>query len=78
MIATSWTPRALGMMSRIRTFLRLGSARGIPLILAAGLAIICANTSLKHLYESLLEIPVYVPTRTMDLARFTPAKSGFL
>ncbi len=66
------------MMSSIRTFLRLESASGIPLILAAGIVIICTNTRLKHLYESLLEIPVYVPTRTMDLARFTPAKSGFL
>ncbi len=65
-------------MSSIHTFLSLGSARGIPLILAAGRAIICANTSLKHLYESLLEIPVYAPTRTMDLARFKPARSGFL
>lgn len=66
------------MMSSIRTFLRLESASGILLIRAAGIAIIYTNTRLKHLYESLLEIPVYVPTRTMDLARFTPAKSGFL
>lgn len=59
MIATSWTPRALGIMSSICTFLRLESAGGILLILAAGIAIICANTCLKHLYESFWEIPVY-------------------
>ncbi len=78
MIATSWTPRALGMMSSIRTFLRLESVSGILLILADGIAIICTNTRLKHLCESLLEIPVYALTHRMDLAQFKPAKSGFL
>lgn len=44
------------MISSIRTFLRLESASGILLILAAALAMLCANTGLKHLYESLLQI----------------------
>jgi Na+:H+ antiporter, NhaA family len=48
------------MISSIRTFLRLESASGILLILAAGLAMICANTALNHLYESLLQIPAGV------------------
>ena len=45
------------MMSSIRAFLRLESASGILLILAAGLAMICANTGLNNLYENLLQIP---------------------
>lgn len=44
------------MISSIRTFLRLESASGILLILAAALAMLCANTGVKHLYESLLQI----------------------
>ena len=48
------------MVSSIRMFLRLESASGILLILAAGLAMICANTPLNHLYESLLQIPAGV------------------
>jgi NhaA family Na+:H+ antiporter len=44
------------MISSIRTFLRLESASGILLILAAALAMLCANTDLKHLYERLLQI----------------------
>ncbi len=48
------------MISSIRTFLRLESASGILLILAAALAMLCANTGLKHLYESLLQIQARV------------------
>jgi NhaA family Na+:H+ antiporter len=48
------------MISSIRTFLKLESASGILLMLAAGLAMICANTDVKFLYESLLQIPVGV------------------
>ena len=48
------------MISNIRTFLRLESASGILLMFAAGLAMVCANTGLQHLYESLLQIPVAV------------------
>lgn len=48
------------MISSIRTFLRLESASGILLILAAALAMLCANSGLKHLYESLLQIPAGV------------------
>ena len=48
------------MISSIRTFLKLESASGILLILAATLAMLCANTGLRPLYESLLEIPAGV------------------
>lgn len=48
------------MISNIRTFLRLESASGILLILAAALAMLCANSGLKHLHESLLQIPAGV------------------
>jgi len=55
------------MISGIRTFLRLESASGILLIVAAGLAMICANTGLKHLYGSLLEIPVGVQFGSLQI-----------
>ncbi len=46
------------MINSIRNFLRLESASGILLIVAAGLAMVCANTGLQSLYDSLLQIPV--------------------
>ena len=55
------------MISTIRTFLRLESASGILLILAAGLAMICANTGLRHLYGSLLQIPVGVQVGSFQI-----------
>lgn len=65
-------------MSSICTFLRLESAGSILLILAAGIAIICANACLKHLYESFWEIPVYArPVQWISLG-LSRAKSGFL
>ena len=55
------------MISTIRTFLKLESASGILLIVAAGLALVCANTDLKHLYESLLQIPVGVQFGSLQI-----------
>lgn len=55
------------MLSTIRTFLKLESAAGILLIVAAGLAMVCANTDLKHLYESLLQIPVGVQFGSLQI-----------
>jgi NhaA family Na+:H+ antiporter len=46
------------MFDSIRTFVRLESASGILMIVAVGLAMICANSGLKSLYASLLQIPV--------------------
>ncbi|MDH4081781.1 MAG: Na+/H+ antiporter NhaA [Nitrospira sp.] len=55
------------MISTIRTFLKLESASGILLIVAAGLAMVCANTGMKHLYESLLQIPVGVQFGSLQI-----------
>ncbi|WHZ27074.1 MAG: Na+/H+ antiporter NhaA type [Nitrospira sp.] len=55
------------MISTIRTFLKLESAGGILLIVAAGLAMVCANTDMKHLYESLLKIPVGVQFGSLQI-----------
>ncbi|MDK2742390.1 MAG: Na+/H+ antiporter NhaA [Nitrospira sp. BO4] len=55
------------MISTIRTFLKLESAGGILLIVAAALAMLCANTDLKHLYESLLQIPVGVQFGSLQI-----------
>lgn len=55
------------MISTIRTFLKLESASGILLIVAAGLAMVCANTDMKHLYESLLQIPVGVQFGSLQI-----------
>ncbi|MBX3302494.1 MAG: Na+/H+ antiporter NhaA [Nitrospira sp.] len=55
------------MISTIRTFLRLESAGGILLIVAAGLAMLCANTGLKQLYESLLQIPVGIQFGSLQI-----------
>jgi len=55
------------MVNSIRNFLRLESASGMLLIVAAGLAMICANTGLKPLYNSLLQIPVAIQFGTFQI-----------
>ena len=55
------------MISTIRTFLKLESASGIMLIVAAGFAMLCANTDMKHLYERLLQIPVGVQFGSLQI-----------
>ena len=42
----------------IADFFKLESASGIILMFAAVLAVICANTPLRALYDLLLDIPV--------------------
>ena len=54
-------------MDSIRNFLRLESSSGILLILAAVLAMICANTGLKPLYDNLLQIPVGIQFGTFAI-----------
>ena len=44
-------------LAAIREFLRLESAAGMLLVIAGGLAMLAANTSLAGLYEALLEVP---------------------
>jgi len=55
------------MINSIRNFLRLESASGILLIVATGLAMICANSGLKPLYDSLLQIPVGIHMGTFEI-----------
>lgn len=55
------------MISTIRTFLKLESAGGILLIGAAALAMLCANTDLKSLYEGLLQIPVGIQFGSLQI-----------
>jgi len=55
------------MITSIRQFLKLESASGMLLIVAAGLAMICANTGLKPLYDSLLQIPVGIQFGTFQI-----------
>ena len=47
-------------------FFRLQAAGGIVLIVAAVLALVCANSPLEHLYESFRTMPVAVVARTRD------------
>lgn len=55
------------MIDSIRHFLRLESASGILLIVAAGFAMLFANTGLKSLYDQLLQIPVGVQFGTFEI-----------
>lgn len=51
------------------TFLRLESAGGILLMLAAVLAIVCANTPLARFYELLLSTPVEIRVGNLEVAK---------
>jgi len=55
--------------SSITNFFRLESASGIILMLAALLALICANTSLQIYYDLLLDTPVEVKIGTLEIAK---------
>lgn len=55
--------------SFINSFLRLESAGGILLILAAILAMICANTPLLPFYELLLSTPVEIRVGALEISK---------
>jgi len=55
--------------SFIGAFLAKESASGILLIMAAVLAIICANTALNGSYQSLLSTPVAIKIGALDIAK---------
>lgn len=57
------------MLNRVRAFFHLESASGILLILAAILALIAANTSLKIYYDQLLSLDVVVAIGTFSIAK---------
>ncbi|WP_421866129.1 Na+/H+ antiporter NhaA [Motiliproteus sp.] len=55
------------MITTLRSFLRLESASGIVLVLAAALALILANSPLSPYYDLLLDIPVQVRIGKLDI-----------
>ena len=50
-------------------FLRLEAAGGILLIIAAVLAVICANTPLEALYDNFRELPVHLRIGDLEIAK---------
>jgi Na+:H+ antiporter, NhaA family len=57
------------MLKSVRAFFHLEAASGILLILAAILALIAANTSLKIYYDQLLSLDVVVAIGTFSIAK---------
>lgn len=57
------------MKTTIREFLKLESAGGIALMLAALLAMIVANTPLQYWYAMLLEVPVEIRIGALHIAK---------
>ncbi len=57
------------MQATIRNFLRMESAGGIVLMLAAGLALIAANTGAATLYGYFIETPVEVRVGALQIAK---------
>lgn len=55
--------------STLSSFLKLESASGILLMLAAVLAMVCANTFLAEYYELLLSTPVEVRVGSFEIAK---------
>ncbi len=55
--------------SFIQNFLKLESASGILLMIAAVLAMIIANSPLSYLYESLLDVPVEIRIGALHIAK---------
>lgn len=57
------------MISVIRSFLKLESASGILLIVAAMLALILANSPFSHYYDMLLDVPVEIRLGPLHIAK---------
>jgi NhaA family Na+:H+ antiporter len=57
------------VQATIRNFLRLESAGGLLLILAAALAILVANSPLAQYYELLLDVPVEIRIGALHIAK---------
>ena len=57
------------VVARIQDFLRLESAAGLILMLAAALAIAANNTLFSHWYGSLLSTPVAVQVGALEIAK---------
>ena len=56
-------------IATIREFLRLEAAAGIVLVMAAGLALVMANSALAPFYRVFLEVPVVVQVGALTLAK---------
>jgi NhaA family Na+:H+ antiporter len=57
------------MQSMIRSFLKLESAAGIVLIVAAALAMVAANSPAAGLYIHFLDVPVEVRIGDLEVAK---------
>ncbi len=57
------------MMTNLREFLKLESASGIILVIAAVAAMLMANSPLAHYYNMLIEMPVEVRVGPLELAK---------
>jgi Na+:H+ antiporter, NhaA family len=53
----------------VSEFLKLESAGGLLLVAAAGLALVCSNSPLRHAYDDLLKIPVEVHFGSLTVAK---------
>ena len=56
-------------MSMLKEFLRLEAASGIILVIAAGFAVVLANSPLGPIYTSFLEIPVAIQFGALEIAK---------
>ena len=63
---TAQAPRAVRALAH---FFRLEAAGGIVLIVAAAIAMLCANSPLAEGYESFRQLPVAVHFGTFELAK---------
>ena len=57
------------MLNSFRDFLKLETASGIILVIAAVLALLVANSPLAHLYAALINLPVEVRVGEFELAK---------
>ena len=57
------------VVTRVQNFLRLESASGIILMLAAVLALIASNTILSPYYDALLSTPMQVRVGPLEIAK---------
>ena len=57
------------MLNAFRDFLRLESASGIILVVAAALAMIIANSPLAGIYGLLVELPVEIRVGNFEIAK---------
>lgn len=57
------------MQATIRSFLKLESAGGIVLMVAAAIAIAIANSPLSHYYDLLLDVPVEIRVGALQISK---------